>query len=528
MLAAGLADAQQPAPGKKAPAAAAVTESQAQASAILMRMADFLGGAQRFSVSLRAGYDAVQKSGQKIEFGETRKVTLSRPDRLRVEGERSDGAKMLIVFNGKEITLIDATSNVYATAPQPGGLDDSIVHFVRDLGMRLPLAVLLVSQLPAELKDRVQSVDYVEKTSIHGSASHHLAARTDTVDFQVWVADGDTAAAAACRDHLQEGQGRAAVLGAVFRLESRARDRGLDVPGEAAGRGAEGRVRGAASARIAGERASRLRIKEPSDEDHGMAWCRDGSRRGRFHPGPRQRGGCAERGRGGGGGGGAAQGGGGAAQVAAASRAAAPRRAGDFSGGGRSSSAPAAADSSRRGERSARPGAARAQSSAQQGRQGAQASAQQSRQKSRASARMRPARTRPSARQATSQNQTQRQSTATQMQRHPVVDREPTYRTTTRRQRLLQLLELGQRRRGGRLRGRGNRRRRGGRRASQPPPTTVVTRPAPAPAAVAPPCNVAPVPVSGVPYYKCGATWYTAGYASSGVVYMPVPPPPGY
>jgi len=48
-----------------------------------------------------------------------------------------------------------------------------------------------VSQLPAELKDRVRSVDYVEKTNIHGSPSHHLAARTDTVDFQVWVADGD-------------------------------------------------------------------------------------------------------------------------------------------------------------------------------------------------------------------------------------------------------------------------------------------------------------------------------------------------
>ena len=61
--------------------------------------------------------------------------------------------------------------------------------------------------------------------------------------------------------------------------------------------------------------------------------------------------------------------------------------------------------------------------------------------------------------------------------------------------------------------------------ASQPATTTVVTT---APAPVASPCNVAPVPVSGVPYYKCGATWYTAGYASIGVVYMPVPPPPGY
>ena len=64
--------------------------------------------------------------------------------------------------------------------------------------------------------------------------------------------------------------------------------------------------------------------------------------------------------------------------------------------------------------------------------------------------------------------------------------------------------------------------------ASQPTTTTVVAAAPRAAAPVAPPCNVAPIPVSGVPYYKCGATWYTAGYASSGVVYMPVPPPPGY
>ena len=191
LLAAGVAYAQQPEPRKQAAAAAAVTETQAKASAILMRMADFLAGTQRFSVNVRADYDAIQKSGQRIEFGDMRKVTLSRPDRLRIEGERSDGVKTLIVFNGKEIVLIDKTSDVYATAPQPGGLDDAIVYFVKDLGMQLPLAVLFLSQMPAELKDRVRSIDYVERTNIDGVPSHHLAARTDMVDFQIWVADGD-------------------------------------------------------------------------------------------------------------------------------------------------------------------------------------------------------------------------------------------------------------------------------------------------------------------------------------------------
>ena len=177
-----------PAHSRKAPAP---TESQVQAREILMRMAGYLGGAQAYSVSLRSGYDAVQASGQKIEFNETRKITLARPDKLRVEGERSDGAKTLTVFNGKEIVLVDAARNVYATSPQPGSIDDSVVYFVKDLGMRLPLGVMLMSRMPAEFEARVKTIDYVEKTSILGAPAHHLAARGDGIDFQVWVADGD-------------------------------------------------------------------------------------------------------------------------------------------------------------------------------------------------------------------------------------------------------------------------------------------------------------------------------------------------
>lgn len=179
-----------PAAGTKA--AAGPSETEAQAKAILMGMAQFLGKTQRFSVVVRGSYDSLQESGEKIEFGEKRTITLSRPDnRLRIEGDQSDGTKLVTVFNGKEITLIDSRSNVYATAPQPGGLDDTIIHFVRDLGVRMPLAVLLLARAPEELGARVRSIDYIERTSIYGAPAHHLAARTDTVDFQVWVADGD-------------------------------------------------------------------------------------------------------------------------------------------------------------------------------------------------------------------------------------------------------------------------------------------------------------------------------------------------
>jgi hypothetical protein len=173
-----------------APAWAAV-EPQADARAIMMRMAEFLSNAQRMSVTLHGAYDALQPEGYKVEWNEVRTVTLSRPNRLRIDSERSDGAHSLVLFDGKEITTFDESGRAYAQAPQPGGVDETVVHFVRDLGMRMPFAVLLLSRLPGELEQRVESVEYVEKTATLGTPAHHIVGRTSTVDFQLWIADGN-------------------------------------------------------------------------------------------------------------------------------------------------------------------------------------------------------------------------------------------------------------------------------------------------------------------------------------------------
>ena len=177
------------------PAAAQTPARQAVAEptepkAILMRMAEFLANAPRFSVNLRDNYDVVQASGQKIEFGETRKVTVSRPNGLRVESEHSDGDKHLVLYDGKDITVFTPSQNVYAQAAKPGGIDEAVMYFLRDLHMRLPLAMLLTSRLPAELERRTQALDYVERTTIDGTPAHHLAGRTETVDYQVWISEG--------------------------------------------------------------------------------------------------------------------------------------------------------------------------------------------------------------------------------------------------------------------------------------------------------------------------------------------------
>lgn len=173
----------------QAPAPQAEAEP-AEPRDILLRMANFLAHAPRFSVSVDAGYDVLQESGEKIEFGETLKITANRPNQLHVDAKQSDGDRHLVLYDGKDITAFTPSQGVYAQTPKTGGIDAAVMYFLKDLKMRLPLAVLLISRFPEEIENRTRTLEYVEKTEIQGAPAHHLAGRTDTVDYQVWIAQG--------------------------------------------------------------------------------------------------------------------------------------------------------------------------------------------------------------------------------------------------------------------------------------------------------------------------------------------------
>ena len=168
----------------------ASTESQREATALLKSMADYLAGMEYFRCTTTNGYETVQSNGQKVEFGETREIFLARPNRLRVEEVSSDGFSDLILFDGRQITVVSAGFNVYAQAPQPSSLEDALVYFVRDLRMRAPLALLLSTHVRTDLLDLAKNVEYVERTKIGRKDAHHVAAQSESVDFEFWIADG--------------------------------------------------------------------------------------------------------------------------------------------------------------------------------------------------------------------------------------------------------------------------------------------------------------------------------------------------
>jgi len=165
--------------------AGSTPEPEAQAS--LERMARFLAEAPVINVTITADYDVRQHSGEMATFGERRRVTIARPDRLRVETLQSDGERGLVVFDGKTISEYSATNKAFAQVDHPGDLDGALTYYLRDLRMRMPLALMFSAGFPEELQARLRSVSRVETDTLTDLPCVHLAARTDQVDFQVWI-----------------------------------------------------------------------------------------------------------------------------------------------------------------------------------------------------------------------------------------------------------------------------------------------------------------------------------------------------
>jgi hypothetical protein len=162
-----------------------------QAQEILKRMADFLKQTKQYTVTVDSEYDVVQKSGEKIEFGEVRKLTVVRPDRIRVDTESRDGRKGMLCYNGQDIVIFDAKDNVYSSERKPSDLDHLFDHFKDDLEINLPLGQVFSAGLEKVKTKKISSVSYVGEATIAGVRCDHLAGATGKVDFQIFVAQGD-------------------------------------------------------------------------------------------------------------------------------------------------------------------------------------------------------------------------------------------------------------------------------------------------------------------------------------------------
>jgi hypothetical protein len=161
-----------------------------EAERLLRAMANYVTEQELISFDYNATLEAVTEAGQKLGLASSGTLALRRPDRVRTT--RQGGfADAEMVFDGRTFTLLGRNINAYTQIEVPGTIDHLVDELRDRYGRPLPAADLLVSnQYEALMIDVIDSKD-LGSGVIGGIECDWLAFRTDEVDWQIWIAQGE-------------------------------------------------------------------------------------------------------------------------------------------------------------------------------------------------------------------------------------------------------------------------------------------------------------------------------------------------
>ena len=172
--------------GLGAPSGARADEADARK--LLKAMSDYMAAQKAISLQYDTILEIVTKDKQKLGLASSGKITLNRPDKIRAT--RTGGfADVEFLFDGKTLTLLGKTENLYGQLEVPGTIDH-LIDELRNMGRPVPGADLLLSDVYDKLMANVVDVKDLGSGVIGGVECDHLAFRTTEVDWQIWIVQG--------------------------------------------------------------------------------------------------------------------------------------------------------------------------------------------------------------------------------------------------------------------------------------------------------------------------------------------------
>jgi hypothetical protein len=178
-----IADDSQPSKAEEKPVVGIRTDK------ILQAMGDYLKTAKQFSFHAEITFDDIMPSGQKIQYSASNDIAVRRPDGVYAESQ-SDLGNMRFWYDGKNMTLMDVSLNVYAKVPVPSKIDDALDHLMDKYGFSPPLVDFIYHNAYNTLIENVEFGFYVGLHNINGIRCHHLAFVQKDIDWQIWIEDG--------------------------------------------------------------------------------------------------------------------------------------------------------------------------------------------------------------------------------------------------------------------------------------------------------------------------------------------------
>jgi hypothetical protein len=162
---------------------------EAQAKQMFKAMTDYLAGQQAFSFNYDATLDIVTADMMKVGLASSGSLALQRPDKARMT--RTGVVDVELTYDGKTVSAIGKSLNVYTKIPLEGSVDDMIDTLRFAYGVEAPAADLLSPDAFEIMMENVTAGKDLGSGVIGGEVCNHLAFRTREADWEVWIADGD-------------------------------------------------------------------------------------------------------------------------------------------------------------------------------------------------------------------------------------------------------------------------------------------------------------------------------------------------
>jgi hypothetical protein len=174
--------------------AVALAASQASAAGddakqIFKAMSDYLAGQKTISATFDSAVEVITPAMEKIQFASSGTLLLSRPSAIKAT--RTGGySDVEMIFDGKAVTIFGKNINGYAQIDASGTVDQ-LIDTLRDRGMAVPGADLLLSNVYDTLIGDVLEAKYIGHAVVGGVECDHLAFRSQETDWQLWIERGD-------------------------------------------------------------------------------------------------------------------------------------------------------------------------------------------------------------------------------------------------------------------------------------------------------------------------------------------------
>jgi hypothetical protein len=160
------------------------------ALAELKRATDFLTALPRFQFAAVVAYDVIQEDGRRLQFEKHGGVSLQRPDRLFADVRLDDGRHRQFWYDGKILSIAEYSKKLHTQSKAPPTLDGMLDMLEGVFKDPMPLADLLYNDL-GPLEERALEADIVGDALVGGRPCTQLAFRGETVDWQMWVEQGE-------------------------------------------------------------------------------------------------------------------------------------------------------------------------------------------------------------------------------------------------------------------------------------------------------------------------------------------------